>query len=117
MKKTLIIILGLFSFAHAQDSSVVKAKKNPIREIKVWYDGKSYDADDLDVYCVEDDLSTFANFRWTLTDSTGKQLAQGFVKMTGDDYVDYITKPNHGQRAVQFVMRELNLSARPSRRQ
>lgn len=116
MKKVIMVALGLMSMAYAQDSSAVKAKKNPIREFKVWYDGKQYDADDLDVLCVEDDFATFANLRWTLTDSTGVQLAQGFIKMTGTDYTDYITKPNHGQRAVSFVMRELNLVSRPNRR-
>lgn len=117
MKKAIIVFFGLMSFAYAQDSTSVKAKKNPVKEFKVWYDGKSYDADDLDVMCVEDDLSTFANFRWTLTDSTGKSLAMGFLKMTGADYADYISKPNHGQKAVNWVMKELNLVARPNRRQ
>lgn len=117
MKKVAMIALGLMSMAYAQDSTSVKAKKNPIKEFKVWYDGKSYDADDLDVLCVEDDFETFANLRWTLKDSTGVQLSQGFMKMTGADYIDYLTKPNHGQKAVNYVMKQLNLQSRPNRRQ
>lgn len=113
MKKVAMIALGLMSMAYAQDSTSVKAKKNPIKEFKVWYDGKSYDADDLDVLCVEDDFETFANLRWTLKDSTGVQLSQGFMKMTGADYKDYLAKPNHGKTAVSFVMKELNLQSRP----
>ncbi len=117
MKKLFIILVSLVSFASAQDSAAVKSPKNPIRQFKVWVDGKQYDADDIDVICVEDNFSTEANFRWTLTDSTGVVLAQGFLKMSGPDYVDYITKPNHGQRAAAYVMRSLNLVSRPNRRQ
>jgi BioD-like phosphotransacetylase family protein len=104
MKYFLAIIMLSFTFgAEAQ------SKKNPIREFKIWANGQQLDADNLDVICVEEDFETFANFRWTLTDSTGQTLSQGFLKMTGTDYADYITKPNHGNAAVLFVMRELKL--------
>jgi len=104
MRILLAIIMLSFAFgAEAQ------SKKNPIKEFKIWVNGQQLDVDNLDVLCVEDDLQTFANFRWTLTDSTGQTLSQGFIKMTGADYVDYVTKPNHGDRAVLFVMRELKL--------
>jgi hypothetical protein len=89
-----------------------QAKKSPIKEFKIWVNGQQLDADNLDVLCVEDDLETFANFKWTLTDSTGQTLSQGFIKMTGADYAEYVTKPNHGDRAVLFVMRELKLVRR-----
>lgn len=107
MKYILAIIMLSFTIgAHAQ------AKKSPIKEFKIWVNGQQLDADNLDVLCVEDDLETFANFKWTLTDSTGQTLSQGFIKMTGADYADYITKPNHGDRAILFVMRELKLVRR-----
>jgi hypothetical protein len=101
-----IIILSFTIGAEAQ------IKKNPIKEFKIWVNGQQLDAGNLNVICVEDDLETFANFKWTLTDSTGQTLSQGFMKMTGADYADYVTKPNHGDRAVLFVMRELKLVRR-----
>jgi len=112
MKQALIAIFALFALgASAQDSTNVKAKKNSIKQFKVWYNGQQYDADDLDVFCVEDDFENFANFRWSLTDSTGVKLAQGNLIMKGADYADYITKPNHRQKAVKWVMGQLNLEA------
>lgn len=110
-------LLGVVLFSattiYAQDSSVVKVRKTPVKEVKIWMNGQQLSADNVDVVCVEDDFSTYANLRYTISDSTGKVLASGFVKMTGDDYVDYITKPHHGQRALVYVMRELNLVSRP----
>jgi hypothetical protein len=107
MKYILAIIM--LSFTIGADAQV---KKSPIKEFKIWVNGQQLDADNLDVLCVEDDLETFANFKWTLTDSTGQVLSQGFLKMTGDAYTDYLSKPNHGDRAVLFVMRELKLVRR-----
>jgi hypothetical protein len=104
-----ILAIIMLSFTIGADA---QAKKSPIKEFKIWVNGQQLDADNLDVLCVEDDLETFANFKWTLTDSTGQTLSQGFLKMTGADYADYITKPNHGDRAVLFVMRELKLVRR-----
>ena len=118
MKKVLIAIFALMTVgASAQDSTSVKTKKNPIKQIKIWYNGQQFDADDLDVLCVEDDFETFANFRWSLMDSTTRILAQGYLIMKGDDYVDYLTKPNHGQKAIRWVMAQLNLQAGVQRRQ
>lgn len=117
MKKVVLILAGLISFAYAQDSVNVRTQKNPVKQFKVWYDGKQYDADDLDVICVEEDFATFATFRWTLTDSLGTNIAMGYVRMQGADYEDYVTKPNHGQKAVSYVMTQLNLVPRPKRRQ
>jgi hypothetical protein len=120
MKQVLIAIFALLAVGvSAQDSTATqaKAKKNPIKEIKIWYNGQQFDADDLDVLCVEDDFETFANFRWSLMDSTTRILAQGYLIMKGDDYVDYLTKPNHGQKAVRWVMAQLNLQAGVQRRQ
>jgi len=114
MKHVLIAIFALLAVGvSAQDStaSQAKAKKNPIKEIKIWYNGQQFDADDLDVLCVEDDFETFANFRWSLMDSTTRILAQGYLIMKGDDYVDYLTKPNHGKKAISWVMGQLNLQA------
>lgn len=115
MKKAIFILFALVSFAQAQDSSQVKARKNPIKEFKIWVNGQLLDADNLDVMCVEDDFETFANFRYTLTDSTGMKLAIGFLKMEGQAYQQYLTQPRHGERATAWVMQQLNLQQRVQR--
>lgn len=110
MKKVVMILAGLISFAFAQDST--GKRPVPVAKFKVWVDGKQVDASLIDVDCVEDDLATTANFRYTLKDSTGAQLAQGFIKMTGADYAQYSTQNNHAQRATNWVIQQLNLARR-----
>lgn len=110
MKKVVFILAGLISFACAQDSA--GKRPVPVAKFKVWVDGKQVDASLIDVDCVEDDLATTANFRYTLKDSTGAQLAQGFLKMTGSDYAQYSTQNNHAQRATNWVIQQLNLARR-----
>ena len=110
MKKVIIIFAGLVSFAYAQDST--GKRPVPVAKFKVWVEGKQVDASMIDVDCVEDDLATTANFRYTLKDSTGAQLAQGFIKMTGADYTQYSTQNNHAQRATNWVIQQLNLARR-----
>jgi len=109
MKKVLIIIAALFGTAQAQDST---KKPIPVQKFKVWSNGVFVDATDIDVDCVEDDLATFANFKYRLKDSSGQTLAMGFLKMTGPDYRQYITQNNHADRAEAWVLKELRIQRR-----
>ena len=97
MKRIIFILLALVSVAQAQDSAAVRSKRQPIKEFKIWYQGQLLDADNLEVDCVEDDLSTFANFKYTLTDSIGQTLAMGFLKMTGPR-VQSVSDPSKPRR-------------------
>ena len=110
MKKVVLILAGLVSFAYAQDST--GKRPVPVTKFKVWVEGKQVDASMIDVNCVDDDLATTANFRYTLKDSTGATLAEGFIKMTGADYTQYSTLNNHAQRATNWVIQQLNLARR-----
>lgn len=110
-----LLIVAFGFFASAQDSAVVKTSKKPIDKVKVWQNGVVYDADDIDVVCVWDDLQSLARFYYTLSDSTGKVVTSGNVELTGAKYQDYAKKPNHDDRAVVLVMRELNVKQREQR--
>jgi hypothetical protein len=109
MKKVVFIIAAIIGTAQAQDST---KKPIPVQKFKVWNNGASVDATDIDVDCVEDDFATFANFKYTLKDSTGQTLAMGYLKMTGGDYRQYLTQPNHADRAEAWVLRELRIQRR-----
>ena len=109
MKKVVFILAAIIGTAQAQDST---KKPIPVQKFKVWSNGVSVDATDIDVDCVEDDLATFANFKYTLKDSTGQTLAMGFIKMTGADYRQYITQNNHADRAEAWVLKELRIQRR-----
>lgn len=110
---TLAFLVLYFSAFSQTDSS--KSHKRPIDKVKVWVNGVVYDADDIDVVCVWDDLQTTARFYYTLSDSTGKVVTTGNVELTGAKYQDYANKPNHDDRAVVLVMRELNVKQREQR--
>ena len=115
MKKLIALaVLAISLSVYAQTDST-KSHKRPIDKVKVWVNGVVYDADDIDVVCVWDDLETTARFYYTLSDSTGKVVTTGNVELTGAKYQDYANKPNHDDRAVVLVMRELNVRQREQR--
>jgi len=124
MKRIIFYVLFVFgSFgAYAQapvkkDSAVsaVKKKGVEVNPIKVWKNGVSVDAVDLDVDVAYEDLDKMVRFYYQLKDSTGAQIANGNVEVSGDEYEDYKTKPNHAQRAYVIVLRYLKLQQKPAK--
>ena len=112
---TFIAWLLIAGFSVNAQTDSTKPNKRPIDKVKVWANGVVYDADDIDVVCVWDDLATTARFYYTLSDSTGAVVSSGNVELTGDDYIDYSVKANHANRAVILVMRKLNVKERAER--
>lgn len=115
MKKVIALALIAISLNASAQTDSTKTNKRPIDKVKVWQNGVVYDADDIDVVCVWDDLATTARFYYTLQDSTGAVVSSGNVELTGDDYKDYSVKANHADRAVIMVMRKLNVKERAAR--
>lgn len=115
MKQLLTLAFVILSFSAFAQKDSTRPNKRPIDKVKVWQNGVVYDADDIDVVCVWDDLSTTARFYYTLSDSTGAVVTSGNVELTGAKYQDYASKPNHDDRAVVLVMRELNVRQRAQR--
>lgn len=111
-RSTFLAWLLIAGFSVNAQTDSTKSHKRPIDKVKVWVNGVTYDADDIDVVCVWDDLETTARFYYTLSDSTGKVVTTGNVELTGAKYQDYANKPNHDDRAVVLVMRELNVRQR-----
>jgi hypothetical protein len=116
MKQLLFaVFMGMAFSVTAQDSSNVKTKKRPIDKVKIWKDGKMYDADDINVICVYDDFESSAKLYYELKDSTGMIVTSGNLDINGADYLDYATKPNHPDRAVILTMKYLNIQTRAAR--
>ena len=115
MKQLITLAFLILSFSAFAQKDSSKPNKRPIDKIKIWQNGVVYDADDIDVVCVWDDLATTARFYYTLSDSTGSVVTSGNVELTGQKYKDYASKPNHDDRAVILVMRELNVKQREQR--
>jgi hypothetical protein len=114
-RSTFLAWLLIAGFSVNAQTDSTKTHKRPIDKVKVWVNGVVYDADDIDVVCVWDDLATTARFYYTLSDSTGAVVTSGNVELTGAKYLDYANKPNHDDRAVVLVMRELNVKQREQR--
>jgi hypothetical protein len=95
-------------------NSLIKKKGIDVNPVKVWRNGATLDGVDLDVSVAYEDLENMVRFYYELKDSTGAQIANGNVEVTGEDYDDYKTKPNHDKRAYQIVLRYLRLQAKPS---
>ena len=113
MKQLLAIILVSLSVSlYAQDSTKVTQRKKPIERIKVWKDGKMYDADDIDIVCAFNDMESSATFYYKLEDSTGAIVSDGNVVICCDDYKKLSTLNNWNDRAVVMVMRYLNVAHR-----
>lgn len=115
MKQLITLAFLVLSFSAFSQKDSTRPNKRPIDKVKVWANGVVYDADDIDVVCVWDDLATTARFYYTLSDSTGAVVTSGNVELTGAKYQDYANKPNHDDRAVVLVMRELNVRQREQR--
>jgi hypothetical protein len=92
----------------------IKKKGIDVNPVKVWRDGKTLDGVDLDVDVAYENLDNMVRFYYQLKDSTGMQIANGNVEVSGDDYEDYKSKPNHAQRAYQIVLRYLRLQSKHS---
>jgi hypothetical protein len=96
------------------DSSRIKKKGIDVNPVKVWKDGQTVDGVDLDVDVAYEDLDKMVRFYYQLKDSAGVQIANGNVEVTGKDYDDYKTLPNHAQRAYNIVLRHLRLQQKPT---
>ena len=96
------------------NSTPVKKKGIEVNPVKVWRDGKTLDGVDLDVDVAYEDLDKMVRFYYQLKDSAGVQIANGNVEVSGEDYEDYKTKPNHAQRAYNLVLRHLRLQQKPT---
>jgi hypothetical protein len=117
------LVLALFATVavSAQDTLVLsqdstRPNKRPIREVKIWRDGKQYDANDIDVVIAFDNCESSATLYYKLSDSTGAIVADGNIIIQGDDYKDWVSKPNHNRTATNFAMRHLNLQETARRR-
>ncbi len=77
-----------------------------IQPISLWDNGTVQEASVLYAYVIDDNLSNSATFCYTLLSEGLQQLAQGNLKMTGQDYDDYQTN----DYAYDWVATQLNLT-------
>jgi hypothetical protein len=94
------------------DTAKPKGKGELIKPIKVWKAGNTVDADEIDLTIVFDDLESSAKVYYSLKDSTGAQVADGNVDISGADYRTWNTAPNRINWAYNFTIRALRLQQR-----
>jgi hypothetical protein len=81
-----------------------------IQPVSIWYNGQILQATIFNMYSINDNLSTEANFYYQLLSTTNQQLAEGNLKMTGFDYEAYSTSPDSNAYAYQWGAIQLNLT-------
>ena len=93
------------------DTAKKRGKGELIKPVKVWKAGRTIDADEVDLTVVYDDLESSAKLYYVLTDSTGLQLADGNIDVSGDDYKKWVVAPNRINWVYNFAIRFLRLQS------
>ena len=88
-----------------------------IQPVNIWSGGQSLQANNLDMYVINDNLSSSATFYYqllkveTIDDNmTTQQLAQGNLTMSGTDYDNWNTVPDINDAAFVWAAGQLNLT-------
>lgn len=92
------------------DTTVLKKNKRAIERVKIWSNGQTFMADEITVICAYENYVDVIRWYYTLTDSTGSIVTSGNIELKGQKYLDYISKPDHADRAIIIVMNELGLT-------
>ena len=77
-----------------------------ITPFTIWYSGSNETATQINTYCINDNLSTQAQFYWALYDVNNIILQIGNLTMTGTDYTAYETN----QYAYDWIAKQLNIT-------
>lgn len=94
------------------DTAKKRGKGELIKPIKVWKAGNSVDAENIDLTIAFDDLESSAKVYYSLKDSTGAQVADGNIDISGADYRTWNTAPNRINWAYNYTIRALRLQQR-----
>lgn len=90
-----------------------------IQPVNIWSNGQNVQANNLDMYVVNDNLSSSATFYYQLlkveTDGEGnttssQQLAQGNLTISGTDYDNWNANPDINNAAYVWAAGQLNLT-------
>ena len=88
-----------------------------IQPVNIWSGGQSLQANNLDMYVINDNLSSSATFYYQLLkvetiddNTTTQQLAQGNLTMSGTDYDNWNTTPDINDAAFVWAAGQLNLT-------
>lgn len=92
-----------------RDTAVLKNNKRAIERVKIWSNGQTFLADEITVICAYENYVDVIRWYYTLNDSTGSIVTSGNVELKNEKYIDFVSKPNHADRAIVIVMNELGL--------
>lgn len=89
-----------------------------IQPVNIWSGGQSLQANNLDMYSINDNLSSSATFYYQLLkvtvdqdgNTSSQQLAQGNLTMSGTDYDNWGTAGDINDAAYVWAAGQLNLT-------
>jgi hypothetical protein len=80
-----------------------------IQPVSIWYNGEMKVATIFN--CTgQDNFSTNVNVYYQLFSATNEQLANGYLTLSGNDYVSYNTSPNGIDYVYSWSASKLNLT-------
>jgi len=77
-----------------------------IKPISIWDKGKNEEVIILNANCNNDNLNNFSSFSYSLLNNEMKEIAQGNLYMSGEDYIAWETN----EYAYDWVAQQLNLT-------
>jgi hypothetical protein len=104
---TVLVLVALF--AVGQDSVKIKGKGESIRPIKIWKNGRTMDATDIDLVVVYDNLNSYATLYYVLKDSASVVLSDGNITLDDEEYKKWVLAPNRIRWVYNFAVRFLRL--------
>jgi hypothetical protein len=88
-----------------------------IQPVNIWAGGQNVQANNINMYVINDDLSSSATFYYqllkveTIDDNTSsQQLAQGNLTISGTDYENWNANPDINNAAYVWAAGQLNLT-------
>jgi len=88
-----------------------------IQPVNIWVGGQNVQANNINMYVINDDLSSSATFYYqllkveTIDDNTSsQQLAQGNLTISGTDYENWNANPDINNAAYVWAAGQLNLT-------
>lgn len=81
-----------------------------IQPVSIWYNGSMVQATILDLYSVNDNLSTSATFYFALFTVQNIKVTDGNLILDGFDYEAYSTSPDSNAYAYSWAASKLNIT-------
>jgi hypothetical protein len=79
----------------------------------IWTNGIEKEAVILQVYSIQDNLETEANFNYSLLDIENNTLTASYISIKNDDYIQWLANDFATNWIMNWIAAQLNLTPKP----